>query len=322
MVYQTPDYVPESALKGIPTVESIGISTSIPYLGEMMALTTAATWAVAVILFRKSGETVQPIALNLFKNILAAVLFIPTILIVGEDLLYPVSRDDLILLLVSGAIGIGVSDTLFFKCLNQLGAGLTAIVDCLYSPFIIGLSILWLNESLSIWQVVGVVLIISAVLTAISRKGSEGLGRQDLLWGILWGALAMATVAIGVVMVKPVLNRAPLLWITEVRIIAGIIILIPILFFHPRRTKIVGSLIRLKNWGYTISGSFVGAYMSTALWLAGMKFAQASVAAALNQSNTIFIFVFAAIFLKEPINRQRTIGIILGVAGSLIVTFA
>ena len=58
----------------------------------------------------------------------------------GEALLRPVPFDDYLLVLVSGALGIGIADTLFFKCLNTLGAGLTAIIDCLYSPFTIGLS--------------------------------------------------------------------------------------------------------------------------------------------------------------------------------------
>ena len=67
------------------------------------------------------------------------------------------------MLLVSGALGIGISDTFFFMSLNRLGAALSAIVDCLYSPFIIGLSVLWLGESLSVIQILGVVMIVSAV---------------------------------------------------------------------------------------------------------------------------------------------------------------
>ena len=52
-----------------------------------------------------------------------------------------------------------------------------------------------------------------------------------------------------------------------------------------------------------------------------MKFTQASIAASLNQTSNIFVFIFAAWFLREPISRTRVIGIILGVAGALIVTF-
>jgi len=57
------------------------------------------------------------------------------------------------------------------------------------------------------------------------------------------------------------------------------------------------------------------------LWLAGMKYTLASIASALNQTSNIFVFTFAALLLREPINLQRVIGILLGVSGALLVTF-
>jgi drug/metabolite transporter (DMT)-like permease len=271
--------------------------------------------------FKKSGETVHPIALNLFKNSLAVVLFIPTMVIFGEPFYRDVPLNDYLIVLASGALGIGISDTMFFKSLNLLGAGMSAIVDCLYSPFIIGLSILMLGESLNLIQVIGVIMILSAVLTATHPKGRGNISKPDLIRGIIWGVLAMAVMAVGIVMVKPVLDRSPLLWVTEYRLFGGAVVLLIILLFHPRRKKIIGSLFSMKSWRYTISGSFFGAYLAMLIWLAGMKYTQASTAAALNQTSNIFIFIFAAIFLKEAINTQKTIAIIIAVGGAFMVTF-
>ncbi len=295
---------------------------NIPYLGETMALGAAVAWGFAVILFKKSGESVHPVALNLFKNILAFVLFIPTMYLMGQTLTYPASNEEYWLLIISGILGIGLSDTLFFMCLNRLGAGLTAIIDCLYSPFIIGLSIMWLGESLTAWQIVGAVMIISAVLTATRMNSTAQISRRNATMGLIFGTLAMATMAVGIVMIKPLLNKSPILWVTEIRLAAGIAVLLLILLLHPRRRKIIASIGAVRQWGYTLSGSFVGAYLAMMMWIAGMKFTQASIAAALNQSSNIFIFILAAWFLKEPIDRQRVIGIVLAVAGSLLVTFA
>jgi drug/metabolite transporter (DMT)-like permease len=225
------------------------------------------------------------------------------------------------ILLASGALGIGISDTLFFMCLNRLGAGLTAIVDCFYSPFIIGLSILWLGESLTLLQVIGTLMIISAVLTAIKREGNGQIPRRDLVMGVIFGLLAMLTVAISIVGAKPVLERSPLIWVSEIRLIGGVITLVIVLLLHPARRKIIQSIYSVERWGYTLSGSFVGAYIALVFWLAGMKFTQASTAAALNQTSSIFIFIFAYFFLKEPITLRRTIGIILGVGGAFMVMF-
>jgi len=92
--------------------------------------------------------------------------------------------------------------------------------------------------------------------------------------------------------------------------------------FHPARRKILSSIFTPGGRLYTVSGSVIGGYMAMILWLAGMKFTQVSTAAALNQTTNIFIFVFAAIFLKEKINLPRLVGIILAVAGAVLVTFA
>jgi drug/metabolite transporter (DMT)-like permease len=297
------------------------LTESIPYLGETVALATAFIWAIAVILFKKSGETVHPIGLNLFKDVLAVILLLPTAWLFHETLTPAVPASDYWLLLFSGALGIGISDTFFFMCLNRIGAGLTAIVDCFYSPSIIGLSILWLGESLSFWQIIGTVLIISAILTATHHQGNHSIKKRDLILGIIFGILAMVTVAVSIVSVKPLLERSSLIWVSEIRLIGGVIILLMVLLFHPSRRKIVSSVISIRNWGYTLSGSFVGAYIALVFWLAGMKYTQASEAAALNQTSSIFIFILAAVFLKEAITLRRIIGIGLAVSGAFMVMF-
>lgn len=296
------------------------MSTTHPYFGQALALATAIVWAFAVILFKKSGETVHPIALNLFKNLLAAALFLPTLWLFGVVLVRQAPARDYLLLVLSGALGIGIADTLFFMCLNRLGAGLTAIVDCLYSPFVISLSFLWLGERMMPWQLAGAGVIVAAVLLAIVDKPRGGISRRNLVWGITWGVLALAAMAVGIVMIKPLLERSPLLWVTEVRLLAAIAVLGLVLLVHPARRAIVASTFSSHGWGYTVSGSFVGAYLAMILWLGGMKYTQASIASALNQTSNIFVFLFAALLLKEPINLQRIVAILLAVTGAMLVT--
>jgi len=288
-------------------------------LGEILALLTAITWASAVVLFKKSGEKVHPIGLNQFKNILAILLLVPTMLLMSRSLLPAVATMDYLILLASGALGIGIADTMFFHSLNLLGAGRSSIVDCLYSPFIIGLSILWLEESLNVIQGIGALLIISAVLAITGERDEQSIGRRPLFLGVMWGVLAMAAMAVGIVMAKPVLDRSELLWVTLTRLIGGVVVLFIFLSVHPRRKAILGSIITSSHRTYTFAGSFIGGYLSMIIWLAGMKFTQASTAAALNQTSNIFIFIFAALFLKERITLIRFGAISLGIIGALLV---
>lgn len=263
----------------------------------------------------------HPLALNAFKTTLGAVLLVPTIWVGGESLFTAAPVRDYILLLASGAIGIALADSLFFKSLNLLGAGLSAIVDCLYSPFIILLSVLFIGESLGGLQVVGVLLIISAVLTVTRHNGNGTITRRNLIGGVVLGALAMAFMAVSIVMVKPVLDRSPMLWVTEMRVLGGCVCLYAALLLNPHRQTILRSLQTVGSWKYTLAGSFLGAYVSVILWIGGMKFTQASTAAALNQSSNVFVFIFAALLLKEKITRWRVLAIVTAIAGVLFVTF-
>ena len=57
-------------------------------LGETFALTGAVIWAFAVVLLRKSSETLPPFELNLFKVLLGLALMLPTAALL-EGLIIP-----------------------------------------------------------------------------------------------------------------------------------------------------------------------------------------------------------------------------------------
>ena len=288
------------------------------YMGEIIALITAVVWAFAVILFKRSGESVHPIALNLFKGCLAFVLLIPTILIFSE---LPSSSTPIvayIALLVSGILGVGIADTLFFVGLNNLGAGLSAIAGCVYSPAIILLSYIFLGESLTVVQFIGVIAILSAIFTANFERAKLPPGNWKR--GIISAISANIAIVLSVIIIKPYLDILPLLWLTEIRIFGGILALFLFLIFSPRRRLILGSLKSAGSFKFTLSGAIIGTYLAMIFWIAGMKFTQASTAAALNQTSNIFIFILAGVFLKERITPLRILGIVLAVGGAILVS--
>ncbi len=100
-------------------------------MGEFFALACALVWAFAVVLFRKSGSTVSPLALNLFRVSISSVMFIITMLIMRIPLLGQAPLSDYLTLMASGVIAIAIADTLFHMSLNRVGAGINAIVDSL-----------------------------------------------------------------------------------------------------------------------------------------------------------------------------------------------
>jgi drug/metabolite transporter (DMT)-like permease len=54
-------------------------------------------------------------------------------------------------------------------------------------------------------------------------------------------------------------------------------------------------------------------------WIIGMSLTKASTASILNQTATIFILIFAYIFLDEPFTKRRVIAILIAMAGAYLV---
>ena len=294
----------------------------IPYIGELSSLAAPLCWSIAVILFRVTGQSVPPLALNLFKNLLALMLFGITLWLFGDTPNHTVTGGEKWLLIASGAIGIAISDTLFFMSLNRVGAGLQAIINTFYSPSIILLSLIFLGERLTLTQFVGVALILTAVLAVSRMRGPKGqIPPRVLTVGILFGILATFTQAISIVMIKPMLNDSPLIWANSWRLVGGVgmsLVLTPLM---PRWREGLKTLGNRKVYRVMLPASLMGSYVSLVFWLAGMKFTQASTASALNQTSTLWTFLLAAWLLKEPVTWKRLIGLTLGMGGIALVTF-
>jgi drug/metabolite transporter (DMT)-like permease len=291
-------------------------------LGELYALICAVIWACAVILLKRSGETVSPFALNLFRVGVSSVLLVVTALAAGQGLVRDAPARDVLTLMASGVIAIALADTLFHRCLNIVGAGVTAIVDCLYSPLVVLFAFLLIGEHLNAWQLLGMVAVIAAVLIASGHPAPPGVPPRTLLKGSLMGMGAMAAVALGVVIAKPVLERQPVLWSTTVRQLGALAVMLPVAVVSPQRRRYFGVFRPGASWRFSLPGTILGSYLALMFWLAGMKYTQAGAAAILNQTSTIYVLILASFFLHEPFTRRKLAASALAIAGILMVTLS
>ncbi|MFT7487539.1 MAG: DME family drug/metabolite transporter [Candidatus Paceibacteria bacterium] len=289
------------------------------YLGEVCALLSPVAWSFAVILFRKTGEQVKPVALNLAKALVATLFFGLALLVFGDGPPESVEPWQYGILIVSGLLGVGLADLFFLMCLNRLGAGRQAIVNTAYSPPIILLSAIFLGEHLSAMQFVGVALILSAVLMVGLTKSADP--NEPLMAGILWGVAACLCQAVSIVMVKPFLGDWPLIWSTHWRMVGGLLGTILIAVLASPQNRGLAVLKTRAAWRLMMPPVVIGSCISLLLWMAGYKYADASVAAALGQTATLFTFLLAVLLLHEPVTPRRLVGLALGMLGAALVTF-
>lgn len=306
---------------------SFVFDTGIPFLqaGEIYALSCALLWAFAVILFRKSGESIEPVALNLFKGVVGLLLFLGTMLALGVPL-YPeqASTADWLVLLASGVLGIGIADSLFFASLNRLGAGRSAIVDCLYSPFVVICSALYLGEPRGAYLLPAMILMGVAILVGTwnpEKKVSNPTDRGVLRVGVALGVAAMAFMAVGIVLAKPVLDRSQPMWATTVRLVGGVAFLAAQGALPRWRRGVVAVFRPGAHWKVAVPAAFIGTYLALFLWILGMTYTQTNTASVLNQSSTVFVLILATIFLREPLTWRRGLAITIGVVATVMVAF-
>jgi drug/metabolite transporter (DMT)-like permease len=300
-----------------PLFDSLG---HLPFLGEGLSVLAALFWAGAIILFRVVGRDIHPLAVNLFKNGLAVILLSTTVIVLGRPLVPALPIYVYAVFFLSGVLGIAVADTLVLVSLNKLGAEIFAIIDCGYSPFVIGLSFLFLAERMSPLQLLGAGLIVLAVFLVGGIKADAQIPRRDLLTGIAVGLVSVLFMAAGIVMVKPWLTETPLLWSTLIRMVGGTVGVGFVLLVHPRRAAILRPMRSLRMLKLLVPASVLATYLSNVCWLGGMALTAASVASALNQMSTIFIFILAAVFLKERITPLKLAAVILAFAGAILVS--
>lgn len=305
---------------------------SMDLVGKMLALISAIFWALAVILFKRAGNQIRPLALNFYKSAVTAVLIIP-ILLFAHIPLIPAQLEPkhLLAALLSGVIGIALADTLFFFCLNLLGASLTAIIDCMYIPCVMVCSWLVLGEVPHLTQIGGALLVIAAILLAALQK-DEAPTRDEaphrdkapvplpkLIFGLIVGTSAMGLMAISIVLMRPVLHRAPIFWVTEVRLLAAMVALSFFLIIHNDSWAMLKPLGHKNAWRTAFPGTILGNLLAMSCWVAAFKFTTVNAAAVLNQTNTVFIVVLASLLLKEPFTKRRLVATILAVIGSAFV---
>lgn len=306
-------------------------------VGQLCALSAAVVWALALVFFRKSGERVDPIALNMFKNVVGIVLLLITIGIVHAfDITVLLGKShesgswrgaipaaDYYLLIISGVLGIAVADSLLFRSLNLVGVSMFVIVECTYSP--ITLLVAWwaLSETLRWPHIVGGILILAAILIGVRAKPPVDRTSRQVAAGFALGFLYIFLMAVGIVLAKPVfaVDGFPLLEATVVRMVAGNVALGAIAWASPNRRAIFDVFRPTRFWKYTIPGAVLGGFLSMVLWIAGFKYTDTAVAAILNQTSVIFAAVFAAVFLKERMTGRKTASILLALAGVMMVQF-
>ena len=289
-------------------------------MGDIYAIITALCWSSAVILFDVSSKKMDSFQLNVLKNFVGVFGFILTIIVLSIPI--PIfSQHEIIILFFSGVIGVAIADLLFLDSLRRIGSGLSAVVATIYSPSIFIIAYLLFGEIVKLQSYIGGVLVITGIVIA-TYKLPQIVKNNNLYIGIIFGVFAQIFTAYSVLLVVPIMENNPIIYIALIRFSIGLIVTAAVLVY---RSGIYGLFYTLKEGlGNTtiLIAAILGTYLSVIFWLAGFKYTLAGRAAIYNQLSTIFIIIMAVLFLKETMNVKKWIGITLSIIGAILVSMS
>jgi drug/metabolite transporter (DMT)-like permease len=293
------------------------------WLGEGCSILSALCWAIGIMLYRQLGAKLPPLQLNFLKNLLVLGMLVPAIPLMHGLALPHFTGLQFAAAIGSGVLGIGLADTLYFRALNELGAGRMGIIGNLYSPLVIVLSYGFLGERLLPMQLLGFALVSIGVWVAawpkqLAESVVPGVPAAPKLVhpmrGLSFALLAIVLMAISIVLVKRVLEAQPLLWVTGLRMGGALAAMFVIAIVRGETRNLRPDAAGIP-WLKLTAAAFVGQFLAMVLWLAGYKYTLASVAAVLNETASIFILLLAALWLKEALTRRAVTGVVLTFGG-------
>ena len=296
--------------------------------GEVFAILAAFLWAISTVLFERLGKKIRPIEMNLLKGVIAAILLGGTLVLLREplDSLQPLG---LTVLLISGAIGIGIGDTAFFEALKDLGARRTLLLSTLAPPMTALLALIFLGESLVSTAWLGILITVGGVAWVIAEQKRNGSGPANTdgtielnpIRGVAFGVLASLSQAVGLVLSRYAFSFSTIspLQSAILRLIAGSVV---VYGYIKLRRQPLGEWRKRPNiwrtWLMLLLVAFVGAYVCIWLQQVAVKLSPAGIAQTLMATSPLFVLPISAL-RGEKLSLRAILGAVVSVVGIMLL---
>ncbi len=269
------------------------------YLGEIAAINAAVVWAIATWIYSQFSHRFSALQLNVVKGVVASLMMMLVLPMSTTQIPSQLETTHLVILAISGIIGIAIGDSAYFAALKRIGPNKTLLLESLAPPLSGILALMFLGSELTPQRWLGVLITTLAVTFVVFQPSSSG---EKVNWrGISFGVLASVCQASGVVISHYALvagDLPPLLG-ALIRLSIGVlsVCLVIKLFERAPFVDIKRHLSEMgaKALGWLLLAIFVGTFL--ALWLqqVALKYANPAIAQTLIATSPLFILVILMI---------------------------
>jgi drug/metabolite transporter (DMT)-like permease len=285
-------------------------------LGAIAALGSAASWALGSVLFRQLGDVLPPIILTAAKGVAGALMLA---LVLSPLAFQPATPGALVLLTLSGLLGIAAGDTLFFMALNRLGAQAVVLLLTLGQVLTVLLAVVWLGErpDLAGWTGIG---LITAGVTAVMLLRLRGDAGRSELPGVLWGLAAVACMSVSTIIAKEAMDAGSnSAQATLVRMVAGTVGALLLGALFGQGVGSLRSLLAPRFAGFFLLSVAVVTFGGFWLSLLAINYAGVAVANTLGSLEPVLVLPFAALLRGERITVPVFAGSVAATAGVVLL---
>ena len=288
-----------------------------------IATSAALCWAVASLISADVTRKIGGLAFNRLRLFFVSLMLISYTFYL--DTWSTINNDFLFVILLSGIIGIFLGDTLLFIALQKIGPRRNNILFSLAAPFTVILNIIFLNEIMSFVNLIGCIIVFFGVVIAIAYGNSRDKNHRwelvegNLYLGVIFGIGAALCQAIGLIMMKPILNMgADPIASASLRTLISCIFLAFTFFLNYEIFNTKTSL-NLKIIGQSILSGFLGMALGMSLLLIALQHADAGIVATLSSTSPIMILFLIWVVTKKIPTTGAWIGTVLAIIGSVLI---
>ncbi|MGI9517559.1 MAG: DMT family transporter [Pirellulaceae bacterium] len=288
--------------------------------GEVMAMGAAACWALSSVIYARARLSAWTI--NFAKNVLGAILVFLNLwllwLITGQGFLV-FSGQAWFYLVISGLIGIALGDTCYFRSLQILGPRRSLVVATTAPVFGAVFGWMWLDEILSPWSMIGIVIAITGIGMVVMEKRAR-VEAPDLFpgkerTGVLLGLVAAVCQAAGGAISKLGMRECSALEATFVRLLAAVVVAV-IIFGATRRLKsTVQDILKRDNFKKLMPAAALGTWLGIWFSQIGFKYADVAIATMLMSTSPLFAIPLIRIFDGHSISLRAVIWTAVAIVG-------
>ena len=287
--------------------------------GIATGLLASAIYAVSVVVYKSQSGSIRPLAISSIKMWVALAFMTALVVLPISPEPFYIPQEALAYLVVSVILGAVLGDYFYLTAQERIGVSYAFPIAMSFPIFTYLLAIAVGLEEPLLSRSVGILLAVMGVILISKEQGQDedrsvkrnldkfGIGLA-LLVAILY-AMGTILLQIGVEDISPIDGNF-------VRVAFGSIAFIPLFLVAKHRGMPTPSRRTTKI--IAVAGLF-GMGLGSLLYVSTVKFVGAAVTSVIGSLSPLFALPISMIFLKERITRVVMVGVVVTIAGVILV---